>query len=172
MAAMYYRSYWPGGHDQRTFHIFSALIWNFCTEFLFVLPLGCYTPLWFFPSFAKYELAYFRTLTLFRIAQYMEKSDCKIRRPCCPLHWSAATNWNYLLRRLILLQPKFSGVLLIFYWYPSELKMKIERAPHTQTHTHSNTSDTKAERSISYCVYSFEIACFTSYRTVCFGTLK
>jgi hypothetical protein len=142
-----------------------------CTEFLFILPFGCYIRIWFFPSFAKCELAYFRTLTLFRIAHYMQKIWlCNIGRPCGPVVLSAATNWNYLLRRLILFQRKLSGILLIFYWH---LRWRCKLNTHTHTHTHTHTPMTQQLRETSAAVYiHLKLACFTSCRTVCFGTLK
>ena len=135
------------------------------SSFLFCLSVIKYIPLWFFPSFARYELAYFRTLTLFRIAHYMQKSDCitseDLAAPSTdPQRPTGITSWD------ILFQPKFSGTLLIFYWRLSELKMQIE-------HTHTHTPMTQQLRETSAAVYIHsKLACFASCRTVCFGTLK
>jgi hypothetical protein len=67
-----------------------------------------------------------------------------------PPNWSAAINCNYLLRRLILFQPRFSGILLIFFWHLSELKMQIE---HTNTHTHTHQWHNSWEKHQLLCIF-------------------
>ena len=96
----------------------------------------CYIPLWFFSPFNCKTWSGLFPYTYFVSDHTLHGKNwlCNIRRSCGPLNWSAATNWNYLLRRLILFQPKFSAILLIVCWHLSELNMQIEHARTPKWH--------------------------------------
>ena len=119
----------------------------------FVLPFG-YTPLWFFFLYLRnMNLRISIQLVCFGLhitCKYLTMQHQETLRPPQTIR---NDNWNYLLRRLVLFQTKFSGILLIFFRHLSEVKMQIE-------HTHTHTNDTTAERNISCWVYSFETCVF------------
>jgi len=125
-----------------------------CTEFLFVLPFGCYIPLGFFSLFAKYERRISVHLLLFRIAHYMQISyyatSGDLAAPSTdPQRPTGITfKTSYFVSTKILWY--FVNFLLTSEW--------VEDANWTNTHTHTN--DATAERNISSCVWSFETCVF------------